>query len=286
MTGPTVVSGNLLTDNPELYEAQFPDPQHRAARFVHDLLHRYAPPTGSTATRAGGPVPGSAVGGTGRRVLDVGCGTGRDAAHLARLGHTVTGLDSSDRMLGYARRRHPGVRFVQADMRGFALDGRFDVITCLDSALLYCHHNVELTAFLDRCHQHLAPGGLLVTESRNGAFFLGNSELLDRASTRTVTWRGVPYTARTRLWIDHAAQLLRRERVWSWPDSLDPLVQTSAWRLLFPQELRQLLDTAGFEVLALFDAPGPRTEPPWRADAPLSTTLAGDRLHLVARRRP
>ncbi|MEU6073872.1 class I SAM-dependent methyltransferase [Micromonospora sp. NPDC047074] len=271
MTGrpgdPAVVSANLLTDNPELYEAQFPDPEHLAARFVADLVDRYATTDG-------------------RRLLDVGCGTGRDAGHLAGLGWSVTGIDVSDRMLAYARERHPAVRFVAADMRRYDLPGRFDVVTCLDSALLYCHDNADLTAFLDRCHAHLLPGGLLVAEMRNGAYFLGGGgDLLDREHVRTVRWCGTPYTSHTLLWIDHEAQLLRRRRTWTWPGCLQPLVQTSAWRLLFPMELRHLLDGAGFDVLALFDRPGPRTDPPWRARAVPGAGLAGDRLHLVALRR-
>ncbi|SDD10974.1 class I SAM-dependent DNA methyltransferase [Actinokineospora iranica] len=256
---------NFLTDNPALYEQQFPDPEHKAARFVHDLITRF---------------------GGGRRVLDVGCGTGRDAGHLASLGYTVTGLDAAQSMLDYAAERHPTVEFVRADMRAFDLGRTVDVITCLDSALLYCHTDADLDAFLARCRLHLAPGGLLIAEMRNGAFFLGNTELLDEVRTRTVTWDGVPYTSRTRLWIDHAAQLLRRSRVWEWPSCPAPLAQTSAWRLLFPLELRRVLDQAGFDVLALFDEPGPRTDRPWAPDAHLSEALSGDRLHLVARLRP
>ena len=121
---------------------------------------------------------------------------------------------------------------------------------------------------------------------RNGAFFLGNTASLDGVRTRSVTWRGTEYTSHTELWIDHAAQLLRRRRTWEWAGRSEPLVQLSAWRLLFPQELRQLLDLAGFDVLALFDEPGPRTDQPWTTDAPLSAALSGDRLHVVARLRP
>lgn len=259
---------NLLTDNPYLYEQQFPDPDHVAARFVDDVVRRFTDRVTPSA-----------------RLLDVGCGTGRDAGHLHSCGYAVTGLDTSQPMLAHARDRHPAVRFLHADMRTFDLPDRFDVVTCLDSAMLYCHTNPELTGFLHRCHRHLRPGGLLVAEMRNGAFFLGNTELLDGTRTRSVTWRGITYTSRTRLWIDHAAQLLRRERVWTWPECPEPLAQTSAWRLLFPAELRHLLEATGFDVLALFDAPGPRTDPPWNPDADLSTALSGDRLHLVARRR-
>ncbi|HVK21881.1 MAG TPA: class I SAM-dependent methyltransferase [Actinokineospora sp.] len=255
---------NLLTDNPALYEEQFPDPDHKAARFVHDIVRRFA---------------------GGRSLLDIGCGTGRDAGYLAGLGFRVHGVDNSTAMITHARTHHPTVGFTVGDMREFRLEETFDVITCLDSALLYCHTNADLRAFLDRCRAHANPGALLVAEMRNGAYFLGNTDLLDSVRTRTVTWQGVPYTSDTTLWIDHAAQLLRRRREWRWPGA-EPLVQHSAWRLLFPQELAMVLDLAGFDVLAMFDTPGPRTDPPWRTDAELGGSLSRDRLHLVARLRP
>lgn len=34
-------TGNLLTDNPELYEARFPDPEHLAGRWAQDILCRH-----------------------------------------------------------------------------------------------------------------------------------------------------------------------------------------------------------------------------------------------------
>lgn len=255
---------NFLTDNPELYEAQFPDRGRLAARFVDETVRRF---------------------GGGRALLDLGCGTGRDAGYLAGIGYTVTGLDSSDAMLGYAGNTYPTARFVRGDLRAFALGARFDVVTCLDSALLYCHTNTELAGCLAHCARHLTPNGLLVAEMRNGAFFLGNTELLDAPATRTLTWQGATYRSHTTLRIDHAAQLLRRTRRWTLPDGTT-LHQDSAWRLLFPQELRYFLDVAGFDVLALSDGPGPRTDPVWEPGAaPSPDAASGDRLHLVARLR-
>jgi SAM-dependent methyltransferase len=257
-----LASANFLTDNPAIYEAWFPDPEHLAARFADDLLRRF---------------------GGGRDLLDIGCGTGRDARFWTERGYRVTGLDSSPEMVAHAARHCPRASFTVADMRDFALENAFDAITCLDSALLYCHRNAELDAFLMRCRSHLRPGGLLIAEARNGAFFLGNTELLDDVRDRTLSYDGVDYRSITRLWIDHAEQLLRRERRWRWSGS-EELVQRSAWRLLFPQELRYFAEHHGFEVLALFDEPGPRTDSPWHADAALSERMSGDRLHLVARR--
>ena len=91
---------NLLTDNPELYEARFPDADRLAGRWAEDCLRRH---------------------GAGARVLDIGCGTGRDAAHLHAAGRTVAGADLSEAMLAYARTHHPGPEYVRADLRDFDL---------------------------------------------------------------------------------------------------------------------------------------------------------------------
>ncbi|ATW52299.1 class I SAM-dependent methyltransferase [Streptomyces peucetius] len=263
----TATTANLLTDNPALYEARFPDPERTAGRWTEDCLRRYEPP--------------------GPRVLDIGCGTGRDAAYLHRAGRSVTGADLSDAMLTYARAHHPGPEYVRADLHGFDLGERaFDAVVCLDSALLYCHTNDQLDGFLTSCRRSLAPGGLIVAEMRNGAFFLGRTELLDAPSVSGFTWQGTAYRSTTTLYVDRTAQLLRRTRVWTADDGSPPVEQRSAWRLLFPQELRHVLAAHGFEVLALYDGPGPRTETPWQEGDRLAATADGDRLHLIARLTP
>ncbi|MYR40498.1 class I SAM-dependent methyltransferase [Streptomyces sp. SID5910] len=254
----------MLTDHPDLYEARFPDPRRLAARWAEDCLLRH---------RAG------------PRVLDLGCGTGRDAAHLHQAGRRVTGVDLSETMLAHARARHPGPGYVRADLRGFDLGPRaFDAVVCLDSALLYCHTGDALDGFLTSCRHALTPGGLLVAEMRNGAYFLGRTDLLDTPTAHQFTWRGAVHRSVTTLTVDRTAQLLRRTRVWTTDDaSASPVEQHSAWRLLFPQELRHLLTRHGFDVLELHDGPGPRTEPPWRPGLLPGTTADADRLHVVAR---
>lgn len=258
-----MTGGNLLTDHPQLYEARFPDPDRLAGRWAEDCLRRHS---------------------AGPRVLDMGCGTGRDAAHLHGAGRTVTGADLSETMLAHARAHHPGPAYVRADLHGFDL-GRaaFDAVVCLDSSLLYCHTNAQLDGFLAACRHALTPGGLLVAEMRNGAYFLGRTDLLDTPTANAFTWQGTHYRSTTTLFVDRTAQLLRRRRVWTADDGSPPVEQASAWRLLFPQELRHFLAAHGFEVLDLHDGPGPRTEPPWKQGESPGATTDGDRLHVVAR---
>lgn len=268
--GPVLATENLLTDNPALYERTFPDTGERNARFVHNLVTEFGDGSGTDALR----------------VLDIGSGTGRDAARLAELGYAVSAVDISPRMVDYARTKYPGIDFRVGDARLVETPEPVDVLTCLGSTLLHLHSSIDVAAALSRFAHCLRPGGLLILEMRNGAFLLtdrGRRELLDTESVREIDWEGVAYTSRTTLSLDLPAQLLRRRREWTWAGG-GPVSQDTAWRLLFPEELRYLLHSSGFETLQLFDAPGPLTEPAWPGDGARRTDLTGDRLHVVARR--
>lgn len=99
----------------------------------------------------------------GRRVLDVGCGTGKSFLPLVRRGYRVTGCDISPAMLAEARRAAPaGVRLVEADMRALPDLGEFDLVTCLDDAVNYLLEPSDLEAALRSMRSVLRPGGVLV----------------------------------------------------------------------------------------------------------------------------
>ena len=72
----------------------------------------------------------------GRHLLDVACGTGKHIEYLKEE-FDVEGLDISREMLDIARVRNPNVTFHQADMIDFDLGKKYDVITCLFSAIGY-----------------------------------------------------------------------------------------------------------------------------------------------------
>ncbi len=70
------------------------------------------------------------------RILDAGCGPGRDSKWFNERGFQTIGVDGSAGMLAEARRRVPGVDFRQADLRSLTFpDGFFDGIWCCASLL-------------------------------------------------------------------------------------------------------------------------------------------------------
>jgi SAM-dependent methyltransferase len=98
-----------------------------------------------------------------RSLLDVACGTGAHLVHL-RESFAVEGIDASQEMVGVARRKLPDVPLHQGDLVSFALERRFDVVTCLFSSIGYVRSVEELAGAIATMGRHLAPGGLLAIE--------------------------------------------------------------------------------------------------------------------------
>src|SRR5436309_8831896 len=99
---------------------------------------------------------------SGRRVLDLGCGVGQLAFHLAEAGAAeVVALDVSEKMLDLARaeRAHPRVtyRLQPIEDAEFPAD-RFDLVV---SSLAF-HYVREYRELVRRIARWLAPQGLLV----------------------------------------------------------------------------------------------------------------------------
>ena len=100
----------------------------------------------------------SALGPGPLRVADLGCGTGSLSLLLNDLGHLVTGLDLSPRMIELARSKAPAVRFVEGDAARPDLPGAaFDAV--LGRHILWALP--DAAAALARWTQLLVPGGVL-----------------------------------------------------------------------------------------------------------------------------
>ncbi|GAA4403245.1 class I SAM-dependent methyltransferase [Fodinibacter luteus] len=96
------------------------------------------------------------------RVLDAGCGFGRVASELTRLGHTAIGVDADEHLIELAR-EDPDTRFFVADLSTLALrtEQEFHCILMAGNVVPYLADGT-LPAVLDRLAAHLAPGGYLV----------------------------------------------------------------------------------------------------------------------------
>lgn len=105
-----------------------------------------------------------------RAVVDLGCGTGLLTRSLVREGRTVTGVDPSATMLGWARAQ-PGadqVHWVLGDARAVPSTADLDLVLCTGNAFQHLGPD-ELGTALERVAAGLRAGGLLALDTRNPA---------------------------------------------------------------------------------------------------------------------
>ena len=117
------------------------------------------------------------------KALDAACGTGRHAAYMASLGHRVTGIDTSVRMLEVARSKVSSVQFETADLESIPLpDGTIDLAVC-SLALTHCP---DLGPSVRELGRVLRPGGTaIISDVHPFAVMLGVHAKYPRNRTET-----------------------------------------------------------------------------------------------------
>ncbi len=104
---------------------------------------------------------------SGKRVLDVGCGFGRDSKHFVNKGFDVTGIDASVGMLRLAKKNVPSAKFLHMDMLKLSFKTRsFDGIWCCAS-LLHIPKK-DAPSIIRRFKHILRPEGLLFISVKKG----------------------------------------------------------------------------------------------------------------------
>lgn len=92
------------------------------------------------------------------RVIEIGCGDGRDAAEIVKRTQWYEGVDPSEGLLTIARQKVPGASFVKADALSYLYPENIDVVYAFASLL---HVNqTDMPTVFQKIHQSLRPGGV------------------------------------------------------------------------------------------------------------------------------
>lgn len=101
----------------------------------------------------------------GAKVLDFGCGDGRVAIPMARLGFEVTAVDASRNMLDRLTERDPDITTVQADADGIAGHlGRRRMDAVYTLAVLIHHSYTDCLHIIGRLRAATKLGGILILD--------------------------------------------------------------------------------------------------------------------------
>ncbi len=129
----------------------------------------------------------------GRRVLDVGCGTGSSFLPLLDAGYEVVACDISAEMVLRAQRR-AGIdaEVLVADMRELPRLGEFDLITCLDDTINHLDEEADVVRSFAGMARNLAPRGLVVFDVNTFSAYRRASDHVSLTDDRLLAWRGEP----------------------------------------------------------------------------------------------
>jgi SAM-dependent methyltransferase len=129
----------------------------------------------------------------GRRLLDVGCGTGKSFLPMLDRGWEVTACDISPSMLELARAKcGEAPQLSVADMRELPVFGEFDLVWALDDAVNYLLSGKEMRDALSGMRANLAPEGLLMFDAnclQAYRTFFAEVQRVQRGG-RQLVWRG------------------------------------------------------------------------------------------------
>ncbi len=101
------------------------------------------------------------------RILDAGCGPGRDAKRFSELGYNITGVDFAENMVAFARRLVPTAKFSVMDIRRMDFDdGSFDGVWANNSLIFI--KKAEFPSVITEMSRILKKGGCMFVRVKEG----------------------------------------------------------------------------------------------------------------------
>jgi SAM-dependent methyltransferase len=191
------------------------------------------------------------------RVLDIACGTGPHLIRLADRGFRMSGLDLSRENIEFLRRRlaakgHTG-ELIVGDMTDFRLLHPVDAAICMQDSQGHLLTNAQLRAHLRAVARSVKKGGLYIFDrymasswtnpARSWSWSRRRGGLIVRASFSALNdVNPVTQVFRERMLLEAIENGTRRV-----------YRQSHLSRMVFPQELRAMIDLAGgFEFVQWF----------------------------------
>ena len=95
------------------------------------------------------------------KILDAGCGSGRDSATLTNLGAEVTGIDLSRGLIDIAKHKRPGITFIEGSFLDIPYENEtFDGVWS-HASVVHLDTIEDVKRALNEFHRVLKPGGQL-----------------------------------------------------------------------------------------------------------------------------
>lgn len=227
---------NTFDDYAYYYNAFYGDKDYsNEAKIVSDFIKEYKPDAVS--------------------ILDMGCGTGRHDAELAKRNYKILGIDLSPKMVEIAQNnRTNGTDFKVCDIKSFRTEKRFDCVISLFHVMSYMNSNRDIIDAFQTANVHLSEGDLFIFD-----LWYGPGVLSDKPAVRTkrveddqniLIRNAVPvfHVDKDIVDVNYDVLIIDKETA-----HVKELHETHKMRYYFKPELELMLEMAGFELLKCVD---------------------------------
>lgn len=190
------------------------------------------------------------------KILELCCGTGRLTLPIAKDGYNISGVDYTPSMLEQAKLKATEVgleiNFIEADIRTFDLQEKFDLIFIPFNSIHHLYRNEDLFKALTCVKNHLKEGGLFLLDCFNPNIqYIVENEKSQAVIAEYTTEDGRDVLIKQTMQYESATQINRIQ----WHYFINGefhSTQNLDMRLFFPQELDSYLEQAGFNIVHKF----------------------------------
>lgn len=193
-------------------------------------------------------------GGSGKKMLDLGCGPGIYAELLAEKGFQMTGVDFSKRSIHYAKesakKKQMEIVYHYQDYLTIDYSNEFDVVI-----LIYCDFGVlspeSRQILLGKIYQALKPGGRLIIDVFNEPYLKSFEEMEAAHYEQSGFWTPEPHVVMQRnCYYKESANTLEQYLV----ITEDDVKRYNIWNQIYSKErFAKEVTGVGFEAVQFFD---------------------------------
>jgi len=187
----------------------------------------------------------------GKRLIDLGCGTGKHCVEFARLGYMPTGIDCSLPMLTIAKQNIDAsgrfVNLIHTKIDSYKPRKKFDVATSLFHVLSYQTTNDSVEKYFRAASRCIKPGGLFIFDCwyGPGVFFLA-----PKNSKRALRFNNSRFTRNKKSMWDTEQNLVHvHHTIHAHGKKIPPTHELHSMRYFFLPELTLFLSMTGFRLL-------------------------------------
>ncbi|PIC65448.1 SAM-dependent methyltransferase [Sporosarcina sp. P13] len=189
----------------------------------------------------------------GKKVLDIGCGTGLLSAMLAKQGAHVTGIDLSANMLEVAANRAKSlglaIDFKEQPMQRLEVDGMYDAAIISIDSLNYVINQADVEETFRRVYKALSKGGVLLFDVHSlfkmDEIFLEGPFVFDNRRI-TYVWQTVPGEMEHSIYSELAFFVRQENGLYRRFD------EVHTQRSFAVTEYIEMLNAAGFQIERIF----------------------------------